>query len=1252
MKKIILLTSTLLSLNLSSQVVINEVAVKPGSSSTASADQSLKNCATPTDGKEYIELYNTSSCSAVDISCYFLATPNGASSGAGGTFRFPAGTTIPPLGFISIGGPLSSATIKMNTFCSGASSSYLQTSLSRWFIDNAEAYVALYDANGNALDVVYWTFSAGQSNRWNNATYPGLFNAPANIPNIPGTCSNVASLAGPSAFSAGILNYAGAGPNLNTVICRSQDGGSTWITNATPTINSCNGACAVANPFQTLATLTQPSCSSNNGSITITPSPAGAYTYTWSPNVSSTNSATNLAGGTYSISVALGGCQKDTVITLNTFITPTLSVNSATYCVGNSATLIASGASNYNWSPATGLNTTTGATVTASPTVTTTYTITGVTGTCSTTATTTITVNSLPVITVNSGTICAGQQTLTLTAGGASSYTWSPAMGLSAASGTTVIASPTVTTTYTITGTDVNTCTNTINSVVTVNQTPTITVNPATVCGGGNATLTASGALTYTWSPAIGLNTTTGATVTANPTVTTNYTITSTDANGCTNLDTTSVFVVTTPTINVNNAIICLGNATSLTASGANTYTWNPATGLNTTISATVTANPTVTTTYTVTGTAGTCTASTIATLTVNNLPVIAVNSGTICAGQQTTTLTASGASSYTWGPSTGLSGAFGTTVIANPTITTTYTIIGTDANTCINAINSVVTVNQTPTITVNAATICGGGNASLTAGGASTYTWSPATGLSTTTGATVTASPTVTTNYTITATDVNGCINTNTTSVAIVTSPTINVNNSVICLGNATSLTASGANTYTWNPATGLSTTTSATVTANPTVTTTYTITGASGTCTASTTATLTVNNLPVIAVNSGTICAGQQTATLTVSGTSLSYTWSPATGLSATSGATVIANPTVTTTYTIAGTDANTCINVINSIVTVHQVPAISISSTKDSICSGQNISLSTSGATNYTWMPGGIISSSLNVSPVNSSTYSVIGSSLSCTSLVETYTIVVNPLPKVTGSVVPYSSLCGANNGGVPKIVVSGGTPAYNYQWYNGSISIPNATKDSLNNVGPGTYSVLITDSKGCVATGGTTTFTVTGSGLVTASITPIYTQEYAPVNVLFTNGSTGATTYNWNFGNGTTSTQQYPSTVSYTNAGTYSVTLIANNGNCSDTTYAIVVADVATSIVMPNIFSPNGDAINDAFFINCTGIKSLTCAIYNRWGQHIYSITSVNQSWNGEMINGNKAVEGTYFYLLEASGFDGKNYSLKGNITLIR
>ena len=1176
MRKIVLFASTLFSLSVSSQVVINEVGVKPGTSSTASADQSMKNCATPTDGREYIELYNKSSCSAVDISCYFLATPNGVSSGAGGTFRFPAGTTIPPLGFISIGGPLSSATLKMNAFCSGANSTYLQTSLSRWYIDNSEAYAALYDANGNPLDVVYWTFSSGQSNEWNNAGYPGLFNAPANIPNIPGTCANVASLAGPSAFPAGIVNYAGAGPNLGTVICRSQDGGSTWITNAPPTINACNGTCAIANPFQTQATLTQPSCSSNNGSITIMPSPAGAYTYTWNPNVSSTNTATNLAGGTYSISVSLGGCQKDTVITLNTSTITTISVNSSTYCVGNSATLTASGANTYTWSPSTGLSATSGAIVTANPTVTTTYTITGAAGTCSASTTSTLTVNALPVITVNSGTICAGQQTLTLTTGGASTYTWSPGLGLNAASGATVIANPTVTTTYTITGTDVNTCTNTINSVVTVNQTPSLTVNPATICGGTNATLTASGASTYTWSPATALNTTSGATVTASPTITTNYTVTATDINGCTNSDTTSVFVVTTLTVNIANTAICLGSSTSLTASGANTYTWNPASGLSATSGASVTANPTVTTTYSITGMSGTCSASTTTTLTVNSLPDITVNSGTICVGQQTVTLTAGGATSYSWIPSTGLNATSGATVIANPTVTTTYTITGT-AGTCSASATTTLTVNALPVITVNSGTICAGQQTlTLTAGGALTYTWSPVLGLNTTSGSIVAANPTVTTTYTITGTDANTCTNSVSSVVTVNQAPTIKVNPATICEGTNAILTASGASTY----------------------------------------------------------------------------TWSPASGLSSTSGASVTASPTVTTNYTIAATDFNGCTNSINSVVTINQIPTILISSTKDTICSGQKVTLNASGATNYTWMPGGISSPSLNVNPINSSTYSVIGYNLLCTSSLQTYTIVVNPLPIVIGNAVPHNSLCGYNNGGVPKITVSGGTASYNYQWYNDSILIPNAINDSLNNIGPGTYSVLITDSKGCVATGGATTFTVTGSGLITASISPVYTNDQAPVNVTFTSLSTGAINYIWNFGNGTTSTQQNPPAVGYINAGTFSVTLIASNGNCSDTAYALVVADVATNIVVPNIFSPNGDAINDFFFIKCTGIKSLACTIYNRWGQLIYSITSVNQTWDGEMNNGNKATDGTYFYLLEASGIDGKNYTLNGDITLLR
>ncbi len=304
------------------QVVINEVNVKPGTNSISAQFQSLKDCGNPTYGNEYVELYNTSPCTPIDISCYILATPyNGMLFDSQGSFRFPTGTIIPPLGFLSVGGVNSGASIILFNFCAGPNASFLNTNNARWYLDNFDTFIALYNASGTPIDAVYWTFSTGQSNRWNNASYPGLNNAPTAIAN-PAACSNVATLAGPGTIPAALVSYAGVSPNIGLVLERVQDGGATWASNAAPTLNGCNGTCVVANPFFYTAAVTQPSCSLSNGAITITPNPAGAYTYTWSPNVSVSNSASNLAAGTYSFTVSAAGCQKDTTITLTASTIP------------------------------------------------------------------------------------------------------------------------------------------------------------------------------------------------------------------------------------------------------------------------------------------------------------------------------------------------------------------------------------------------------------------------------------------------------------------------------------------------------------------------------------------------------------------------------------------------------------------------------------------------------------------------------------------------------------------------------------------------------------------------------------------------------------------------------------------------------------------------------------------------------------------------------------------------------------------
>ena len=712
----------------------------------------------------------------------------------------------------------------------------------------------------------------------------------------------------------------------------------------TGTTAGCTGTANVTVTVNPLPTIT---ITPNNPSIcsgqTVTLTASGADTYSWSPSIglSATNTATVTASPTATttytiIGTTAAGCTNTGTVTVNVTPNPVVTVSpvNPSICSGQSVTLSANGATTYDWAPVTGLSSGTGANVTASPTITTTYTVTGYNGTCSATATTTVTVNPTPTLTVTPSTasICIGNN-VSLTANGASSYSWTPATGLNQTTGATVVSQPSSagTYTYTVSGTSAAGCSATATATVTVNSLPTITIGPnnPTICAGGSIILTANGANTYTWAPSSGLSATSGTSVTASPTSTSTYTVVGTDVNGCVNTGNITVTVNPLPILTVTPAApaICIGANTTLTASGASTYSWTPTTGLSSATGASVTANPTNTTTYTVTGTdANSCQNTTTVTVTVNPLPNVTANAApaTICSGSSTT-LTANGASMYSWSPAGSLSSSTGTTVTGQPLTTTTYTVVGTDANGCQNNATVTVTVNPSPTISTTASpnTICMGSTSILTATGAATYTWSPATGLSSTTGASVNASPSVTTTYTVTGITVGGCSGTATVTVNV--HPVISVTAlgaGAICAGNSTSLTAiaSGGNGgpyfYLWTPANGLSTTTSATVIASPTVTTTYTVTVTDNCGSPQGTAqvTVTVNPLPVVSFTADTLrgCVPVTVNFTNTSPTSFACAWDFGNNtFSNTCNPTKIFNEVGSYPISLTVTDANGCVN-----------------------------------------------------------------------------------------------------------------------------------------------------------------------------------------------------------------------------------------------------------------------------------------------------------------------------------------------------
>ena len=177
--------------------------------------------------------------------------------------------------------------------------------------------------------------------------------------------------------------------------------------------------------------------------------------------------------------------------------------------------------------------------------------------------------------------------------------------------------------------------------------------------------------------------------------------LTVTDANG-TNTRTVENYITVVSgaqvSVSAGDNTLCLGAGTTLTAAGADYYSWAPSTGLSNTVGTAVTASPTQTTTYTVTGylgAPGQCPATSTVTVQIFPNPNVAVVPGEayVCDGTAAV-LTASGAANYTWAPSTGLSATTGAVVTATPSQTTVYTVTGTSGDGCVST--RTVTVNYT----------------------------------------------------------------------------------------------------------------------------------------------------------------------------------------------------------------------------------------------------------------------------------------------------------------------------------------------------------------------------------------------------------------------------------------------------------------------------------------------------------------------------------------------------------------------------
>jgi PKD repeat protein len=937
-------TSTL-TVNATPTVVVNSAAICSGASTvlTASGATTYTWNTGPTT--------STISVSPVTTTVY---TVTGTTAGCNAAKTSTVTVTTTPV--VTITGA--------STICSGASV----------VLTGATAATYTWSANAGSVTTSTASVSPASTTTYTltgaNGTCTATAVATVTVNTTPTlTVSGAAICSGASATltATGATTYTwNTGPTTSTI---NVTPASTTVYTVTGTSSGCNAVKTATVTVSTTPTVAVNSATVCAGSPALLTA-SGATTYTWNTGpTTNTISVTPASITVYTVTGSTGGCNSVKTATVTVNATPTVAVNSPAICAGSSTTLTVSGAATYTWN--TGPTT---STISVSPASTTVYSVTGTTAGCNAVQTGTVTVTPIPTVAVNNAAICAGA-TATLTASGATTYSWNT--GATTAS---INVSPASMTVYTVTGTTSG-CVGTNTSTVTVSPNPTVAVNSASICSGNSSVLTAGGATTYSWSPAAGLSATTGASVTANPTSTTIYTVTGTTGS-CNGTNTSTLTVSPTPTINVNSSTICSGSPTTLTASGAATYSWSPGTGLSATTGASVTANPVSTTIYTITGTTGSCTSTSTSTVTVVASLTVVVNSASICAGS-TATLTASGASTYSWN-----TGATSSSINVSPASNTVYTVTGT-SGACNASNTSTVTVTALPTVTASTSsvTICSGQNATLTGGGASTYTWDAAAGSATT--STVSVSPSSTSIYTVTGTT-SGCNNTATVSIAVNATPTVAVNSAGICTGNTATLTASGATTFSWSPATGLSATSGTSVTANPASTTIYTITGTTTGCNGVNTSTVTVTVTPTVTVPSGTVCAGSS-ANLNASGAT-NYTWNPG-GLT---GASVVVTPSVTSTYTITG-DNGGCIGTpVTATVTVNAVPTISVTAVTDTICSGNSTSINATGGVTYAWSPPAGLSSTsganVTANPTLTMTYSVTGTDVNGCSSTTPHTLTV--------------------------------------------------------------------------------------------------------------------------------------------------------------------------------------------------------------------------------------------------------------------
>jgi gliding motility-associated-like protein len=1038
-------------------------------------------------------------------------------------------------------------------------------------------------------------------------------------------------------------------------------------------------------PTPTIApTSANPNCNGGNTGWASAAASGGGTPYTWNWTTSNgtigagqgTANATSMTAGTYTATLSnTNGCTDTHIYTLSDPAAITTTPHSANSNCGGSCTGSAgvnpasggTGALSYSWTPA-GPN---ASSQTNLCTGNYTCVVTDTKG-CTSSSTFSIVAPAALAITpsqtnetcgtpVGSATVNASGGTGTLT------YTWSP--GNPTGQGTSTITNL-ISGNYTCLVNDGGGCSKSQVFTITGPPSPLVVaptstnVNCNAACTGTASAAVSGGTAPYSYSWS---NAATGNVSTATALCAGSYSCDITDKQGCKTTQAYTISqsspIVITGTGSTQTGCGTLTGTADVSVSGGSpgyTYTWSPtptagngnphAGGLGAgSYTLTVNDSKSCPQTYSVTISAAGGPSLTLAT--------VQPKCGGTCNGSAVITTTG-GTTPYVYS----WSGNPSTTNSISAVCPGSYICTVTDKNNC--TVTQNVTITSPATLTAAPSSTpasCGtaSGTASAnpsggTVGSGYTYSWSPGspTGQGTSSVSGLTGGT-----YTVLVTDINGC---SATATVVVTNPgapaATSIKTNPVCNGSCIgrdSVTASGGTgpySYSWsgnpsttNVATGLCSSTAITCT----------VTDSKGCSVSVTDSMISPPSIVVQPKQTNALCnaACNGVAIAIASGGAGGYTYSWTGNISTVDSATGLCPAS---SYTCTVFDSKGCSTTQAFTISQPGVLTITPSVTNVSCGGGADgtahaiVSGGTAGFT-YTWSPaptGGQGTSTATGLPSGNIDCTVTDAN-GCSAVL---TFTVNQPVPVVATTTPTSTSCNLSNGSAAT-AASGGTPGYTYTWNpapGGGQGTATAT-----GLGANTYTCTVADSKGCVTS--TTTIIAASTNTINAHFHPSVLTGSSPLPVVFTDSSTiNPVSWTWTFGDGSAgSTVQNPNHT-FANPGTYTVTETVTDANgCKSVfTKIISVHELPSWIIVPNVFTPNGDGHNDNWAVESQGIATYDAKVYDRWGVMMSDLKAPGTGWDGRTVGGELAVPGTYYYIIHATGDDGKVYDFKGFLMMIR